>query len=88
MFLGQEHLSIKIKSLIRGKENLKEIPRKQHYVTRPLLKGIFQDQSKDQAMYEAHLQYGYILKEIAESIGVHYITVSRVVKKVEKEEEK
>jgi len=34
-------------------------------------------------MYEAHLQYGYILKDIAEYIGVHYTTVSRVIKKIE-----
>jgi hypothetical protein len=26
-------------------------------------------------MYEAHLQYGYTLKDIAEYIGVHYTTV-------------
>jgi len=34
-------------------------------------------------MYEAHLQYGYTLKDIAEYIGVHYTTVSRVIKKIE-----
>jgi DNA-binding MarR family transcriptional regulator len=33
-------------------------------------------------MYEAHLQYGYTLKEIAEYIGVHYTTVSRTIKKM------
>jgi len=39
-------------------------------------------------MSEAHLQYGYTLKEIAEYIGVHYSTVSRAIKKVEREDEK
>jgi len=39
-------------------------------------------------MYEAHLQYGYTLKDIAEYIGVHYTTVSRVIKKIEREDEK
>jgi len=39
-------------------------------------------------MYEAHLQYGYSLKDIAEYIGVHYTTVSRVIKKIEREDEK
>jgi len=29
--------------------------------------------SKEQAMYKAHLQYGYTLKDIAEYIGVYYI---------------
>jgi DNA-binding MarR family transcriptional regulator len=38
--------------------------------------------------YEAHLQYGYTLKEIAEYIDLHYSTVSRAIKKVEGEDEK
>jgi len=33
-------------------------------------------------MYEAYLQYGYTLKDIAEYIAVHYTAVSRVVKKI------
>ena len=45
-------------------------------------------ESKDKAMYEAHLQYGYTLKDIAEYIGIHYTTVSRVIKKIEREYEK
>ena len=39
-------------------------------------------------MYEAHLQYGYTLKDIAEYIGVHYTTVSKVIKRIEGEDEK
>jgi len=44
--------------------------------------------SKDQAMYEAYLQYSYTLKDIAEYIGVHYTTMDRVIKKIEGEDEK
>jgi len=39
-------------------------------------------------MYEAHLQYGYTLKDIAEYIGVHYTKVSRINKKIERENKK
>jgi len=39
-------------------------------------------------MYKAYLQYGYTLKDIAEYIGVHYTTVRRVIKKIEREDEK
>ena len=76
--------------MIRGKEKLKEITRKQRYVTRPPLNEIlkYQDKSKDQAIYEAYLQYGYTLKDIAEYTGVHYSTVSRVIKRIEREDEK
>jgi DNA-binding MarR family transcriptional regulator len=39
-------------------------------------------------MYVAYLQYGYTLKDIAEYIGVHYSIMSRVIKKIEGEDEK
>jgi hypothetical protein len=91
LFLGQENFIEEIKHLLRGKERLKEITREERYLTRPALKEIFKSKnkkSKDQVMYEAHLQYGYTLKDIAEYIGVHYSTVSRAIKKIEGEEEK
>ena len=91
MFLGQDNFIDEIKHLIRSKENLKEIPREQRYVTRPPLNEIFKckdKKSKNQAMYEACLQYGYTLKDIAEYVGVHYTTVSRVIKRIEWEDEK
>jgi DNA-binding MarR family transcriptional regulator len=39
-------------------------------------------------MYEAHFQYGYTLKDIAEYIGIHYTTVSRAINKIESEHER
>ena len=91
LFLGQENFIDKLKHLIQGKEKLKEIPRKQRYVIRLPLNIILEykdKKSKNQAMHEACLQYGYTLKEIAEYIGVHYTTVSKVIKRIEGEGEK
>ena len=91
LFLGQDNFIDKIKHLMSGKENLKEITKKQRYLTRPPLNKILQYQdkkSKDQAMHKAHLKYGYTLKDIAEYIGVHYTTVSRAIKRIEREDEK
>jgi hypothetical protein len=91
LFLGQDNFIDKIKHLIQGKEKLKEISKKQRYVTRPPLNDILKykdKKSKDQAMYNACLQYGYTLKDIAEYIGVHYTTVSKVIKRIEREDEK
>lgn len=53
-------------------------------MTRLLLNEIFKGKNqkvKDQVIYKARLQYGYTLKDIVEYIGVHYNTVSRMVKK-------
>ncbi|MCA1766381.1 MAG: helix-turn-helix domain-containing protein [Desulfobulbaceae bacterium] len=34
-------------------------------------------QQRNQRMAEAHIAYGYTLKEIADCLGVHYTTVSK-----------
>ena len=91
MFLGQDNFIDKIKDLIRGKEKLKEITREKRYVVRPSLNEILPQEDKklkNQAIYKAYLKYGYTLKEIAEYIDVHYSTVSRVIKRIEREDEK
>jgi len=60
-------------------------------MTRTSLNEIFKckdKKPKNKAMYEDHLQYSYILKDIAEYNGVHYATASIAIKKIEGEEEK
>jgi len=55
-------------------------------MTRPPLNEIFKckgKKSKDKAMYEAHLRYGYTLKDIVEYIGIYYTTVSKAIKNIE-----
>ena len=87
LYLGDEKFLDKIKKLIRGKETLKEIPRMQRYITKPLLEYILKYKDKkprDNAVFEAHIRYGYTLKDVAEHLGVHYATISRAVKRVEK----
>ncbi|MEA2022262.1 MAG: transposase [Candidatus Caldatribacteriota bacterium] len=89
LILGKESFTSKIEHLLQGKEKLKEIPRKQRYITRPPLNAVlkFRDKKeRNQVMYIAHLQYAYTLKEIAEYLNIHYTTVSKVVKKIEGED--
>jgi len=65
-----------------------EIPRKQLYATRPSLEKIFQTNDKrERKIYQANQNYGYALKEIAEYLGLHYTTISKIIKKIESEEE-
>ena len=49
---------------------------------------IFQDKDKkvkEEQMYQAYQEYGYTLKDIAEYLGVHYTTVSKIIKRMENE---
>jgi transposase len=36
-----------------------------------------------ESVYNSHVLYGYKLKEIARAMGLHYTTVSRMVRAVE-----
>jgi len=36
----------------------------------------------EKVVYEAHVEYGYTLKEIAEHLGVLYTMVGRIIRRV------
>jgi len=81
IFLGSEYFLTKM-------EQLTEIPRQQLYATRLSLEELFQTNStKEIKIYQANQKYGYTLKEIGQYLGLHYTTVSKIIKKVENEEE-
>jgi len=70
------------------KEQLTEIPRQQLYATRPSLEELFQTKNeRERKMYQANQKYGYTLKEIGQYLGLHYTTISKIIKNVENEEE-
>lgn len=85
IILGGEGFVEKFKDLLADKEKIKEIPRHQRYIGRPSLKEIFrQENTKDKnkrnrKIWTAHLKFGYTLKEIADCLGIHYTTVSKVL---------
>jgi len=90
IFLGRDSFIKKFEELLKEKEVLKEVPRVQRYATRPSLDDLFggkkleHNNQKDETIYVAYVHYGYTLSEIAECLGVHYVTISRVIKRVEK----
>lgn len=87
MFLGTDAFVKKFKALIKEKEKITEIPRLQRYIARPpletILKEVHTKEKKDKAIHEAYVTYGYTMKEIAEHLGVHYTTISKMIKRIE-----
>ncbi len=65
-----------------GKQ-LKEIPRAQLKAAKPTLDRIFA-KNKQAGIAQAYREHGYRLHEIASHLGVHYATVSRRLKQLEK----
>lgn len=88
ILLGEDSFVGKFKDLLRDKEAIKEIPRQQRYAVRPNLKEVFKKQGsggkkgRNYEIYDAHIKYGYSLKEIADYLGIHYTTVSKAIKEM------
>lgn len=87
ILLGEEEFITKFKEQLADKKEIKEIPRRQRYVGRPVLSKLFlKSQNRNrrkEAIYKAHVRYGYTLKEIADYLKIHYTTVSKIIKEVE-----
>ena len=84
--LGSEAFVEKMRPLLEGVRDLKEIPRTQRLLHRPTLgrmftKAIQGDKVlRDAAIRKAYLDYGYSMAAIARDAGLHYSTVSKVIK--------
>jgi REP element-mobilizing transposase RayT len=72
-----------------SKDKLREIPKEQRYAGRQSLKELFEGKNRtnkklrNEAIYRAHARQGYKLLEIAEFLGMHYASISRIVGQVE-----
>ena len=81
VLLGGDEFVKKFKDFLEDKRQVKEIPRRQRYVSRPSLDKIFSGQEakgqRDMSINTAHMSHGYTLKEIADYLGIHYTTVSK-----------
>jgi putative transposase len=83
VLLGEEEFVEKFRDVLEDKKQVKEIPRSQRYMGRPSLGNIFRGQEtkaqRNMSINNAHTIQGYTLKEIADYLGIHYTTVSKVI---------
>jgi REP element-mobilizing transposase RayT len=85
IFLGTEGFIDQVREAICTKREISEIPRVQRHVGRPPLTELLSDatcmtkQERNRLICFAYNSYGYTLKEIAQAVGVHYTTVSKVI---------
>jgi REP element-mobilizing transposase RayT len=80
--LGGEEFIERFLNHVKGYEEEKEIPKSQRYIGRPgiakLLKGAKSRKEVSSKAKEAVERYGYSQKEVADYLGIHYSTVSRL----------
>ena len=86
VLLGSEAFVEQVRPLLEDLRELREVPRNQRLLHRPGLAQMFSDLNRndkalrDEAIRKAFLDYGYTMAAIAGHAGVHYSTVSKVIK--------
>lgn len=86
VLLGDEDFVGRFQSLLSEGGSQEEIPRAQRFAHRPRLDQLLDSElhKRGQCARDAHVEWGYTLKEIGDYWGVHYSTVSRLIKRVDK----
>ncbi len=89
VLLGDEGFVARMGRHLSGKVPSSEIPRRERLLHRPSLGELFSDmgvkEQREKTAFQAHVEWGYPLKDIAEALGVHYSTVSRMVRRHDSE---
>ena len=84
VFLGSDTFINKVKKHIPDDKDLSEIPQIQKKpVAKPLMDFKMKYKSRDKAIVKAFESGGYSMKEIGDYFGLHYSTVSRIVKRAD-----
>jgi hypothetical protein len=84
--LGEDDFAERLMDHIRGKERIAEIPKSQRFASRPPLHRLFGEQilqnqqEKYERIVEAIEQHGYTQKEIADHLGFHFSSISRILR--------
>ena len=90
-FLGDKTFIKKAMKFSRGRKRFKDIPKVERFADRPNIKAIFSTVTtnieKREAIYRAHIKFGYKFIEIARYLKVHSSTVSRALQKYLAEKE-
>jgi putative transposase len=82
--LGEEDFAEALKGYVKGYEEVDEIPRRQRFMNRESLHMIFGDaivskRERNEKIRAANHEHGYNQKEIADYLGMHYSTISRLI---------
>lgn len=84
--LGGKEFPERITPWLKERSKLSEIPKRQRFAFRPALDQVLGEDARrsktarNMGILSAHLDYGYTLTEIARHLGLHYTTISKVVR--------
>ena len=85
--LGDDEFVGRLIGYVKRQQDIREIPKSQRHLKRPALGEIFSEKAmstkprRNKKIREATKRHGYSQKEIADHLGMHYSTISRLMKK-------
>jgi putative transposase len=83
--LGDDDFVEKLVGYVKGYQDIREIPRSQRYIKRPKLDELFDvkarsnKKKRNEKIIEAIEEYGYNQRSVADHLGLHYATISRLI---------
>lgn len=81
VFLGNEETVARWQSMIENDQDLSEVPSSQRRAKpRPIAEYAAESKDRNSAIVAAHQSGGYTLKELGDHFGLHYSTVSSIIK--------
>jgi hypothetical protein len=85
IFLAPDDYIAHIQTQLSAVRTVREVPRVQRYADRPALGDVLGNRTsmsraeRDRLIYEAYRSWGYSMTSIAEELGVHNSTISRII---------
>ena len=87
--LGEDDFTKSLADYVTGRESIAEIPKSQRFINRPTLGSLFNEDKlrnrddrddRDERICEAVEKHGYKQKEVADHLGLHFASISRILK--------
>jgi len=84
--LGEDDFVEGLIDHVKGRESIPDIPKSQRFINRPALESIFSKDAlrdkcvRDKRIGEAVEKYGYTQKDVANHLGLHFASVSRIMR--------
>ncbi|MBI5102758.1 MAG: transposase [Nitrospirae bacterium] len=84
--LGEEEFVATLSGYMKGQRDIQEIPKSQRFINRPELTSIFMqkadpgNKARNRKIREAVEKHGYSQREVAEHLGMHYASISRLMR--------
>ena len=84
MYLGDDTFVETLQAMVAKDQDLPEVPSVQkRRMSKPIAKYIESASSRNDGIYQAYRSGAYTMKAISDNLGLHYSTVSKIIKDFE-----